>query len=232
MALNRFVLPSALLVSILQFSAPNLAQTPQAPAQVPTVKYEGRVLADDTGLPLPNVHVSPAVGIVGLLPVSALTDGEGRFSFSFPRVRGNLSAVKSGYARREAPLVEGQPIEIHLQPGAVVSGRVLDEYGDPVANVRVSVESSTGAVNARTVASTATDDLGEYRLGGLPEGAFFPVVVTRGRPRQVEVGNQVYTDNSQDKTYYPNARSLDQAQPLSVHFGEERSGIDFVLTTE
>src|SRR5262245_4818843 len=106
----------ALLAAALLLSVRNHAQSPQTPAAVPTVKYEGRVLADDTGLPLPNVRVGPSVGIVGLLPVSALTDGEGRFSFSFPRVRGSLSAVKSGYARREAPLIEGQPIEIHLQP--------------------------------------------------------------------------------------------------------------------
>ena len=76
MALSRSVRWLTLSVIVLLLSVHNDAQTnrPVATAQVPTVKFEGRVVADDTGLPLPNARVSPSFGAADLPFVSTLTD--------------------------------------------------------------------------------------------------------------------------------------------------------------
>jgi hypothetical protein len=231
MALSRSVRSLTLSVIVLLLSVHNDAQTnrPVAPAQVPTVKFEGRVVADDTGLPLPNARVSPSFGAADLPFVSTLTDGEGHFAFSFRQGRYNISAAKTGFARRDVPqAAAGQPLEIRLQRGGVISGRVLDEFGDPVANVQVALETlpMSGGREGQTVARTATDDLGEYRFGGLSEGVFLPLVT---RLAMVRIGANQFS-NSLEKLYYPGAQTVDAAQPVPVRAGEEREGIDFLLT--
>src|SRR5262249_2481514 len=155
---------------------------------------------------------------------SAVTDGEGRFSFSFPRGSYTIAASKTGYARRDvAQTSDDQPIEIRLQRGAVISGRVLDEWGDPVAGVNVTLEPSNGSRDGRSIATATTDDRGEYRLPGLSEGTFLPVIITRGIPPAVRVGNEIITRASPfEKTYYPNVSTPNDARPVVLHVGEER----------
>src|SRR5262249_40827916 len=161
------------IVGILLLSASNDAQAPRPPAPTlrPAVRFEGRVVEDETGLGLPNARVGQMFGTVDAPPVAALTDGEGRFAFTLPGGLSRISAIKSGYARGEVETSpDGRPVEIRLKRGAVIGGRVLDQFGEPVADARVMLEtSSNGSSDRRTVASTTTDDLGEYRLGGLPE---------------------------------------------------------------
>jgi carboxypeptidase family protein len=235
MVLSRSSSLASVVISLL-LSVIGNAQTPRppAPSQTPPIKFEGRVVADDTGLALPNARVAPTFGTDGRLPAQTLTDGEGRFSFSFPRGNYTIAASKTGYARRDVPQpVAGQPFEIRLPRGSVMSGRVLEESGDPVAGASIALESSNGSRDSRPLATATTDDRGEYRLGGLSEGTFLPVVVTRGIPPAVRVGNMVYTSASPfEKTYYPNATTSDEARPVVLHSGEERSGIDFLLNAQ
>src|SRR5947207_135167 len=165
-----------LAIAGLLLPAWNYAQTTRpttAPPQIAAAMVEGRVVADDTGLPLPSARVSVALTTAAPSIPIGLTDGDGRFSLSIPVGRFSISTSKSGYARRDVSVpVAGQPLEIRLSPGGVIAGRVIDQSGDPVADVRVALEISNGSRDGRSVASTATDDLGEYRFGGLSEGAF------------------------------------------------------------
>ena len=74
-----------------------------------------------------------------------------------------------------------QPIEIRLSRGAAISGRVIDELGDPVVAAQVVAEAAASTTTGFTVAaSTETDDRGEYRLGSLQAGTFAVAVLTRG----------------------------------------------------
>jgi hypothetical protein len=231
MALSRSSLALTFIVTVLFLSVRHNAQTIRAaaPAQIPTVTIEGRVVADDTGVPLPNARVSPSFAAADLQVISTLTDGEGHFTLSFRQGRYNVSASKTGFARRDVPQpAAGQPIEIRLPPGGVISGRVIDEFGDPVADVPVTLETPpNGGRDSRSFQSTTTDDLGDYRLGGLPEGVFLPVVT---RFAMVRVGTNQFT-NSLEKLYYPGARTAETAQPVSLRAGEQRDGIDFLLTS-
>src|SRR5262249_49455903 len=146
------------------------AQSPsRVPPQTPTL-ISGQVVADETGDPIENAQVLPTPAGLGTSVV--LTDGNGRFELIAPATASGVSVSKSGYAPREIALATGT-VQIRLRRGAVISGRVVDEFGDPVPAAHLAAQIvSTGSENLTTAAATDTDDLGEYRLAGLPAGAF------------------------------------------------------------
>ena len=85
---------------------------------------------------------------------TALTDAQGRYEFQdLPAGRFNVSVSKSGFVAvqygQNRPFEPGRPIEladaqvmdkadVALPRGSVVSGRILDEFGEPVADAEVS----------------------------------------------------------------------------------------------
>jgi hypothetical protein len=136
-------------VATLVFSAVALLAFAQAQTDV-----GGRVVSDDTGDSLPNARVALTTSLFGS-PV-VLTDREGRFHFAAaPSQRTGAAASKTGLARRDAELSPGgQPIEMRLQRSAAISGRVLDEFGDPVFAARVAAEIAPRGLNP-TIAANA-----------------------------------------------------------------------------
>src|SRR6185295_19835727 len=101
--------------------------------QAQSTSLSGRVVADSTGEPVANARVTlaatTATATLGT-PV-VLTDASGRFAIDGAAGQ-RVVAGKSGYARSEpVPATGEQPIEIRLRRGAIVSGRVLDQFGDP-----------------------------------------------------------------------------------------------------
>ena len=74
-----------------------------------------------------------------------------------------------------------EKIDFTLPRGAVITGRVLDEYGEPIADVQVSAlrnqftASGARPVNAGRIAST--NDIGEFRLFGISPGQYLSVGV-------------------------------------------------------
>jgi hypothetical protein len=127
--------------------------------------------------------------------------------------------------------------EVRLPRSAAISGHVADELGDPIELAQVSAERiirTDGRASTITMAIATTDDLGEYRLDGLPEGAF--VVSGRQAARNdvrftVVDGRPVAErpDGTPARGYYPGVAMLSQAQPVDVRAGEEHSSIDFTI---
>jgi uncharacterized protein (DUF2141 family) len=81
----------------------------------------------------------------------------------------DLTARAEGFVTRHVPLVvpEGpEPIvvEIGLDPGATLLGRVTSEEGEPLSDVEVGLE------HEKEDLSTSSDDRGEYELAGVPPG--------------------------------------------------------------
>src|SRR3954468_24752503 len=178
----------------------------------------GRVIADDTGDPIPHARVAVASNAPGT-PVS-VTDSDGSFVLAVPANAAAIVASKTGYARLEMPLGGArQPFELRLRKGGVVSGRVVDEFGEPVAGARITVERASAALRAeRTaasggppprrpdrappapappppgatgarVAAAATadsDDRGDYRVAGLPDGRYIVAATTIGPAMSVQ----------------------------------------------
>ena len=148
-------------------------------AEAQSITISGRVVADETGDSIPNARVTFSPSAQGT-PV-VLSDGDGRFTLTAPPGTSIVVASKSGYARTEVTPANGQAINIRLRRGAAISGRVVDEFGDPVPAARITAETSSTSATALTIVATAdTDDRGEYRVAGLPVGTFSVAVRTVG----------------------------------------------------
>ncbi len=205
-------------------------ESPSAPAPQKRV-LSGRVLTDGTGDPIANARVTLVPSGQGT-PV-VLTDRDGRFALTVPLTRAAIAASKSGYSRREVTATpQDESIEIRLSRGAAISGRVLDEFGDPVVGARIVAEAVRAGKNATAVATTDADDRGEYRLGGLGQEAVVIAVVTNSEFVRVNIDTVAMMTNSTNKFYYPDgAATPANAQVLTLRPGEERPSIDFVMPT-
>jgi uncharacterized protein (DUF2141 family) len=147
-------------------------------------------------------------------------------------------------------------VRVRLAPGAVISGIVRDAAGDPVPNLEVRVDPRSGPATTATAPVTViTDDRGQYRAFGLPAGTY----VVAARPRTSDTDLDVPTDAEVEArlaalrqrrritmpprvtpakpksavnfvpVYHPSALTLDDATPVAVGSGDERSGIDIAL---
>src|SRR2546423_1809774 len=79
-------------------------------------------------------------------------------------------------------LADGQTLDninISLPRGAVITGRVTDEFGDPAPSVSVSLmrlqfqQGQQRLVPAGAGGFPGTNDIGEYRIFGLPPGQYY-----------------------------------------------------------
>jgi len=188
----------------------------------------GRVIADDTGNPVANARVSIATASGFAAPVT-LTDADGRFSVPRPAEAPRAGAAlrvavtKTGYTRTEAAAGE-RAVEIRLKRGAVISGRVVDEFGEPVENVRIVAQTDPKARLA-LADGVSTDDRGEYRLTGLPAGSFI-VSVTRVYGT---LDPRTARQREPDTIFYPGSTVSSEAKPLQLVPGSDQRRIDFVF---
>jgi hypothetical protein len=203
-------------------------------AAVPAAQsaISGRVVVDATGDPLPNARVALRSNALGA-PV-VLSDAEGRFALTAVDERATLAVSKSGYAPIDVAVTARGPIEIRLGRGAAISGRVVDEFGDPVANTRVTVERpSTTSDNAVVVASTMTDDRGEYRFGSLPAGRFAVALTMMGGMVVERMGpNGFATRPRINRVFYPDATTAKEASLVPLQPGDDQSGFNFIVPAQ
>jgi len=134
-------------------------------------------------------------------------------------------------------------VRIQVQAAAVVRGRVTDEDGDPMANAQVAALRQTfvsGRSKLEQAGGDRTNDLGEYRIAGLPSGKYYVTVTPapdlksliessgaaaerRGR------ANDKSTVLSYQTTYYPGTADRGQASPVELHAGDDFP-VNFSLT--
>ena len=187
-------------------------------------------------------------------PRTSVTDSQGMFEFKdLPAGAYRLSANPGQYSaqylgttygatRANAPgsIDPGQPITVTdgqtftaslaLLKGSVITGRVSDENGDPLARVQVytlfyPVGSTRGQRFGQQV---QTDDLGSFRLYGLAPGEYAVVAEARGNtytppnapPETEEERVGMLT------TYYPGGADEGSAQHVRTRTGGETSGIE------
>lgn len=245
----------------ITLGAPETRPAPRAPQRQEDggqpASVEGAVFDAVTGAPVAKVRlVLSGLGGGRRNTYSVSTDAAGRFRFEAVMPgRYRLSASKNRYARfsygERRPggpgavliLRPGQRLEdlvLKLTPAAVITGRVLDEDGEPVAYAQVSVlryRYVNGEKRLLPVSRGATtNDLGEYRLFGLPPGRYYVSVNHRGAAGSPSfLASRARRDSSRDSQayptiYYPGVTDPAQAVLLKLQPGEERQGIDFRLT--
>jgi hypothetical protein len=192
---------------------------------------------------------------------SSVTSGDG--TFVIPNARPGqyrLAASRSGFLRREfgqrnrnglgltLNIEAGQQIrnlEIELRPSAAISGRVTDREGSPVAatEVRAMVTAySEGQKLFRVVQSTITNDLGEYRLFGLPAGQYFisvapasdlPVttLIVSSAPNLTNSYLSGPLSRSRGSVYYPSTTDSRNATPIDLTTGGDFGGVNITMTS-
>ena len=137
-----------------------------------------------------------------------------------------MSVTKAGYALTTiaGSALTSSDVDIRMARAAAISGRVVDGFGEPAAGVQVALYRdrlpAPGLPVIAPVKRAATDDLGEYRFGGLTEGTYFVNTMTQ-RPSETTGRFE------QTITYFPNASTIADAQGVTLKPGDERTGVDF-----
>ncbi len=164
-----------------------------------------------------------------------LADADGQFRFEAVEPgEYSLSADHSGFlyssygskapnqAGTNLVLVPGQQVSnlnIALFPQAVISGRVVDEDGDPVpAMVQIfALAWKHGKQTLQPRRGTAANDLGEYRLSGLSPGKYYISAQSRsGNGRRELPAIPGKADIRSVRTFFPDATSIESAAPTQV----------------
>lgn len=216
-----------------------------------TAVVRGTVVAADTGAPLRRVLVRASAPEAQDMK-AATTDDQGRFEIKeLVGGRYTISAQKTGYVtlafgqRRvgeRGTLVEvpaGQTVEkvaIALPRGGVITGRVSDEFGEPLAEAMVQVQRYRYMPGGRRLMPMGrgdmTDDQGSFRLYGLEPGEYVVSATVRNASPVMMADGRLAPDSGQGyaPTYYPGTPSQQEAQRVTVAPGQEVSGISFALT--
>ncbi|HEX4564980.1 MAG TPA: carboxypeptidase-like regulatory domain-containing protein, partial [Vicinamibacterales bacterium] len=232
------VLAGLLACSVLAQSGRAATQS-RAPA-VGTAQISGTIknAADDK--PLARARVVAASGILEE-PRAAITNSDGTYSFTdLPAGDYTISATRTGFAAQvygQGRSMSGVPvtvgtaqkianIDMTLAPAGVIVGRILDEDGSAFAGAVVEalmMRPEAGTSVLFSVASSQTDDRGEFRLFGLGPGAYYvsaqdPAFRAVSSPRGVL---------HYSPTYYPGTPFADQAKPIVVAPTADPARIEF-----
>jgi hypothetical protein len=117
---------------------------------------------------------------------------------------------------------------LRMSRGGVVTGRVVDEDGDPVTGAWVTVLRATRGGRAQIFSSSAqaTNDLGVYRVWSLPAGDYYVSANLDDRQAQPEDGAP---QDGYLPTYHPGVAAFDAARSVQVKAGQESAGADIPL---
>ena len=265
----------------LLMAAPALLAT-QQPAASGRGQLAGIVVEDGSSPERPVRRSIVTLTGTGLaVPLQVLTDDAGRFAFSnLSPGRFSLTAEKAAYLKTHYGSTRigrppGMPIAIAagenqaalrvpLMRGAAIGGLVREITGQPVAGAQVQVSLVTIANGGRKLVSpfagttlAVTNDLGEYRVWGLPPGEYVLRVVGGGAPGsgnartatpvEIAAAQQNLSGSgalpaaaqpllaptpppqtSRLPTYAPGVIDPAQAMGVTVSAGDERTGIDIV----
>ena len=124
--------------------------------------------------------------------------------------------------------------DVSLPRGSAVSGRILDEFGEPVADASVTAMRMQYAMGKRRLMASGrpsmTNDLGQFRLFGLPPGEYYVSVTVRSFDSMFMdmlgggAGGPTGSNNNSGyaATYYPGTPNPGEAQRISLTVGQER----------
>ncbi len=240
--------------ALLSYSA--LAQTdgPQR-TLIPSGRYRiaGTVINAKTGSPLAHSRVTIADAKNRQSMESVVTGNDGRFEFHVPAGKYSLVGAKRGFITASynqhdqfsTAIVTGADLDtenlaLRLAPNAVLTGKVLDEFQDPVRRAQITVYRENhfqGVSRIFSFRSAMTDDQGRYEVTPLNEGTYFvsakaspwyavhPTSTVEGAaskanppipPPQVDPSLDVVYPI----TYYGDATEAEDAAPIPVRGGD------------
>lgn len=201
-------------------------------------QIEGQVLNQHGNTPVRNVkiYVQFALSSGSGSQAQTSTGSDGRFCYpTLAPGRYRLWAEANGFlnsrygARAPSDLgaivtvpAEGAapPITWTITPAAAIAGRVLNDDGEPVADVDVvAIQLLSFRSRSRFIRSedSTTDDRGEFRIGALPPGRY---VIAAAAPESS-------TDLA--PTYFPRSTDPARAEIIDLPAGRELTGLQIQL---
>ena len=126
-------------------------------------------------------------------------------------------------------------LTLKLTPHGVIAGRIVDEDGDPVANARVMLQSFRYVQGRKQLSNSAgwanTNDLGEYRVFGVPPGKYFLSITSSlgMQPNAMDRSATAPPEEDYVATYYPGTIDPSSAVQLEIGAGAQLRGIDLRL---
>lgn len=227
-----------------------LASSGQAQAPPSELVVSGVVREQGTGAPISGAQVTlmkersgpPPSGMAFERPPQTTTDSAGRFVFrSVAPGRYRFGAQKAGFAMPFGPAAMPaavdvaaniDTVEITLPRGGVLTGRVLDASGEPIANVMVSAMRPRPEFPARAGApprpplprlvmagpAGQTNELGEFRIHSLAAGEYVVRVMARPYEQSATASPDGHA-TTLVPTYAPGTTDPDAADAVAVQAG-------------
>jgi carboxypeptidase family protein len=200
-------------------------------------RIAGMVVNAASGQPVSGARVTVVPREQRDRQVSAVTDETGRFAFAeLPPGKYELTGQRRGLLAASWPgaIVTGpgrdtENIVLRLPPPAIISGKVVDDAGEPVGQALVDLFGFRIVDGRRQLIKDAfkrTDDTGEYRFSALPPGTYFLVVsgvpwYTKFNETHGDEAPRAMTHAGYGIRYYPNAADPAAAEPLVLKAGQE-----------
>jgi Carboxypeptidase regulatory-like domain len=182
------------------------------------------------------------------LVASTVSGEDGRFEFTRLRAdKYSLSGITGGYLESpydehdgfSSAIVTGAGVDtesliLKITPEAILSGRIIDEAGDPVRNASVMLYREgheEGRIRITGFRNAQTNDLGEYELVTLPPGRYFlsakatpwyairPVVANSRNPVKTTAAVNHNLDVAYPTMFYADSIGSDGATPITVRPG-------------
>ena len=131
----------------------------------------------------------------------------------------------------------------------MISGRIVDEFGDALPDISVTAMRQTWSNGRRRLVPSPgriaqTNDVGVFRIYGLPPGDYYVSASLRGglpigEMEVTMVGGAITSGtfgasaseprSGYASTYYPGTPNAAEAQKIALSSGQELSGTDFAL---
>jgi carboxypeptidase family protein len=243
----------AFVVCLTAFALRAPAQSPALSTEKPKASLEGSVVKEPGGEPLKKAILE----LIGenqeqSANYTATSDQDGKFKITgIEAGRYHLFVERTGYLavddkqRQSSGIVlsfeAGQEIKdqvLRMRSAAIITGRVVDEDGDPMPEVMIAVlrrKRSSGRMKFEPSGSSQTNDLGEFRIGGLFPGKYYVSVTPLPNfqsltPASKNTGDAAApaADLSYVPTFYPSTIDRAQAAPIELHAGDDMP-VDFSL---
>lgn len=214
----------------------------------------GIVLRSDTNEPLSKARIlMRSEDDNSAAPYVAITGPEGRFTIEAIRAgRYHMDVGRNGYLGasygedgqgNSSAILSLKPAQhmmdliFRLRRCGSISGRIMDEDGEPAEGVTVELlhrSTAHGKVNSYLLDQVRTNDLGDYRIFDLRPGRYLVRAYPSANSWQT-IGGTILEDSTLKAaggyapTYYPNVSEISRASSIDLKAGEEVSRIDLIL---
>jgi len=244
--------PGSFLFAFLLTAAPLLSQASQQPGSV-----SGKVVNSVTGQAVKKAVVTLRSGS-GQNSYVTGSDQSGKFQFDNVQPDKYMATAEaegySGTLRTGQKLIpvaaqqEVSDVEVRMGPLGAISGKVLDESGQPLEDTSVAAlryDYSGGGKSLQVLGSAQTNDRGEYRMYELPPGRYYLMAVAsrrnpaltlqiggvgvQGRVPQESRVHSTVPEEGYAAVYYPGVTDVSQTSPQELKPGGEWTGADFKL---